>query len=138
MDTASIKVGMSLEAEQYVTAERTAPHIGSGTLRVYATPAMGMLVEETCCSLVDPLLPDGTTTVGTEIHLRHLAPTPAGKRVFIHVQVITVDGNVITFEAQLRDDHEPIGSAHHRRVVVDIERFMKRVLAKSNTRIDDA
>ncbi len=138
MVAASIKIGMSLEADQIVTAERTAPHIGSGTLSVYATPAMGMLVEETCCSLVDPLLPDGKTTVGTEIHLRHLAPTPLGRRVMIRVQVIAVDGNVITFEAQLRDDHEPIGEAQHRRVVVDIERFMKRVLAKSHTSLDEA
>ena len=137
MDTASIKVGMSLEAEQIVTAERTAPHIGSGTLRVYATPAMGMLVEETCCSLVDPLLPDGKTTVGTEIHLHHLAPSPAGERVMIRVEVIAVDGNAITFEAQLLDDHEPIGKARHSRVVVDIERFMKRVLAKSNASTDE-
>jgi fluoroacetyl-CoA thioesterase len=137
VDTASIKVGMSLEAEQFVTAEQTAPHIGSGTLRVYATPAMGMLIEETCCSLVDPLLPVGKTTVGTEIHLRHLAPTPVGKRIFVHVQVVAVDGNAITFEAQLRDDHETIGKAQHRRVVVDIERFMKRVLEKSDPSIDE-
>jgi fluoroacetyl-CoA thioesterase len=137
VDTTSIKVGMSLEAEQIVTAERTAPHIGSGTLRVYATPAMGMLIEETCCSLVDPLLPDGKTTVGTEIHLRHLAPTPVGKRVLIHVHITAVDGNAITFEAQLRDEFEPIGTAQHQRVVVDIDRFMKRVLAKSDESPDE-
>ena len=56
----------------------------------------------------------------------------------IHVRVIAVDGNLITFEAQFRDDHETIGEAQHRRVVVDIERFMKRVLAKSNANLDEA
>ncbi|MGD8813362.1 MAG: thioesterase family protein [Anaerolineales bacterium] len=132
----SIKVGMTLDAEQVVTSERTAPHIGSGSLRVYATPAMGMLIEETCCALIDPLLPDGKTTVGTEIQLRHLAPTPAGGRVTIRVEVVAIDGNSIVFDAQLRDEFEPIGTARHRRAIVDIERFMKRVQSKS-TAMDD-
>ena len=137
METAPIKVGMTLEAEQVVTPERTAPHIGSGSLRVYATPAMGMLIEETCCALIDPLLPDGKTTVGTEIQLRHLAPTPVGGNVTIRVTIVSFEGNLIVFEAQLRDEMESIGTAQHHRVIVDVDRFMKRVLAKSIAKDDE-
>jgi len=130
MQETSIMAGMVLEEMQMVTPERTAPHLGSGSLLVYATPAMGMFVEQTCHKLLEPLLPDGKTTVGIEINLRHLAPTPAGKRVYVRVEITAVDGALITFEAHLRDDFEQIGDAMHRRAIVDIERFLKRVEAK--------
>jgi predicted thioesterase len=131
MGITSIKVGMTLETEQVVTGELSAPHLGSGSLRVYATPAMAMFIEQSCCKLIHPLLPEGKTTVGIEINVRHLAPTPLGMRVSSRVEVISVEGNIIAFRAQLRDEKEPIGEVEHRRAIVDTERFMKRVSSKS-------
>ena len=131
MDDHSIKVGMTIETEQLVTAELSAPHVGSGALRVYATPSMAMFVERSCCKLVHPLLPEGKTTVGIEINVRHLAPTPVGKLVRARIEVTSVDGALLSFRAELRDDIESIGEVEHRRVIVDIERFLKRVDAKS-------
>ncbi len=127
-----IKVGMCLETEQMVTPELSAPHMGSGALRVYATPAMAMFVEQSCCELVDHLLVDGKTTVGIEINVRHLAPTPVGMRVHARIEVVSTDGALITFRALLRDDFEPIGEVEHRRAIVEVDRFLKRVEAKSN------
>jgi fluoroacetyl-CoA thioesterase len=132
MEEFPIKAGMCLETEQLVTPELSAPHVGSGALRVYATPAMAMFVENSCCKLVHHLLPDDRTTVGIEINVRHLAPTPVGMRVHARVEVTSTDGALITFRAQLRDDIEPIGEVEHRRAIVDINRFLKRVEAKSN------
>lgn len=131
MGEVSIKAGMTLDTEQLVTSELSAPHVGSGALRVYATPAMAMFIEQSCCKLVDHLLSDGKTTVGIEINVRHLAPTPVGMRVYARVKVMSTDGALINFEVHLRDDFEPIGEAEHRRAIVDTERFLKRVEAKS-------
>jgi fluoroacetyl-CoA thioesterase len=131
MEEASIKAGMTLDAEQQVTPELSAPHVGSGALRVYATPSMAMFIEQSCRKLVDHLLPDGKTTVGFEINVRHSAPTPVGMRVYARVEVTSMDGALISFHVQLRDDFEAIGEAEHRRAIVDSDRILKRVEAKS-------
>ncbi|MGD8554510.1 MAG: thioesterase family protein [Anaerolineales bacterium] len=127
----TVRPGLAMEAEQEVTPNLTAPHLGSGTLRVYATPAMAMLTEDTCRRLVDPLLAEGETTVGIAMDLRHLAPTPVGGKVHLRVEVIAVEGNIITFKASLWDDVEPIGEAEHKRAVIQVDRFLARVQAKS-------
>jgi fluoroacetyl-CoA thioesterase len=75
-------------------------------------------------------LPAGQTTVGIGIQIRHLAPTPIGATVRVRVEVTSFEGRQIGFQAQVWDETELIGEAEHRRAVVDVERFMRRVEAK--------
>jgi len=133
MEGIQIKPGMTLEATQEVSSERSAQRMGSGALSVYATPAMGAFIENICCRMIDPLLPEGKTTVGVEITIRHLAPTPVGRTVHARLEVVSSEGSLITFQASLRDDFEMIGTAEHRRAIVDIDRFLKRVESKSGS-----
>ncbi len=133
MGESQIRAGMALEVSQDVTTERSAPHVGSGALSVYATPAMAAFIEQACCQLVDALLPDGKTTVGVEIKIQHLAPTPVGKTVHARVEVVSTDGSLIDFQARVHDDVELIGSAEHRRAIVDVDRFLKRVEGKTGS-----
>jgi fluoroacetyl-CoA thioesterase len=126
----SIEVGMIAEAIEEVTPELTAPHIGSGNLSVYATPAMAALVEHTCASMIGKLLPEGQTSVGVEIHVRHLAPTPVNGVVRIRAEIVAVEGNLIFFIAQVYDQVELVGEVNHRRAVIEVDRFLKRVDAK--------
>jgi len=130
MRSSSIEPGMVAEATQEVTCELTALHVGSGDLQVYATPAMAALVEQTCTSMVMPLLPNGQTSVGTELHIRHLAPTPMGGMVRIRAEVVAAQNNLITFNAQIWDEVELVGEVDHQRVVIEVDRFMRRVDAK--------
>ena len=131
MRSNSIEPGMVSEATQKVACELTALHIGSGDLQVYATPAMAALVEQTCTSIVTPLLSNGQTSVGTELHIRHLAPTPMGGMVRIRAEVVAAQNNLITFNARIWDEVELIGEVDHQRVVIEVDRFMRRVDAKS-------
>lgn len=130
MRSSSIEPGMVAEATQEVTCELTALHVGSGDLQVYATPAMAALVEQTCTSMVTPLLPNGQTSVGTELHIRHLAPTPMGGMVRIRAEVVAAQNNLITFNARIWDEVELVGEVDHQRVVIEVDRFMRRVDAK--------
>lgn len=123
----SIRVGLSAEATEEVTPELTAPHIGSGSLSVYATPAMAALAEHTCASMIGKLLPEGHTSVGVEIHVRHLAPTPVNGVVRIRAEIVAVEKNLISFEAQIFDQVELVGEVSHRRAVIEVDRFLKRV-----------
>ena len=131
MRSSLIEPGMVAEATQEVTSELTAIHVGSGDLQVYATPAMAALVEHTCMSIVTPLLPNGQTSVGTELHIRHLAPTPMGGMVRVRAEVVAVQNNLITFNARIWDEVELVGEVDHQRVVIEVDRFMRRVDAKS-------
>jgi fluoroacetyl-CoA thioesterase len=130
MSQGKIVEGLVGKASREVTAAESATHLGSGAVSVYATPAMVALVERTCQQLVQPMLPKGQTTVGIGIQVRHLAPTPIGATVRTRVEVTSVEGGQITFRAQVWDETELIGEAEHRRAVIDVGRFMKRVEAK--------
>ena len=131
MTLADLGVGEALEASQEVTPERTASHIGSGALRVYATPAMALFVERACRDLVEPHLAEGQTTVGVELRIRHLAPTPLGSTIRLRAEVVAVENESIDFLAKLWDEQDQVGEVEHRRRVVDVERFLKRVEAKT-------
>jgi predicted thioesterase len=130
MGIEGIKEGVVSEAAYAVTPERTAIRIGSGTLEVFGTPAMVLLVEKICLQMVDPLLPEGQTTVGSQIDIRHLAPTPVGDQVRLRAEIVSIEKNVVTFEVKIWDSVELVGDAKHQRVILDVDRFLNRVHSK--------
>ncbi|MEE8122120.1 MAG: thioesterase family protein [Anaerolineales bacterium] len=131
MDIQEISVGNRIEDTQQVTLERVASNLGSGTLQVYATPAMVAFVEQTCRKLVEPHLPEGMTTVGIALTVRHIAPTPLGRKVSIQAEIVRIEKNVISFQTAIWDEMEKIGEATHKRAVIEIDRFTARVQKKS-------
>ncbi len=131
MDIHGITVGSRIEDNQQVTLELVASHLGSGSLQVYATPAMVAFVEQTCRKLVEPHLPEGMTTVGIASTVRHIAPTPLGSKVFIRAEIVLIEKNVISFQTELWDEMEKIGEAAHERAVIEIDRFNERVQKKA-------
>ena len=76
-----LEVGIKGLEQQAVSAENTALAMGSGTLEVFATPALVALAEKTCWQSVAPHLEEGCSTVGTRMELDHSAPTPLGMTV---------------------------------------------------------
>lgn len=130
MTLEGLKPGLVEEAAQAVDENRTAAHLGSGTLRVFATPSMVLFIEEVCRKMVEPFLAAGESTVGVSLRVRHLAPTPMGQIVRCRAEVVAVEGGLITFRAEVWDTAEKIGEAEHKRAVIDIDRFLRRVEAK--------
>ena len=131
MDIQEITVGSRIEDDQQVTLERVASHLGSGSLQVYATPAMVAFVEQTCRKLVESHLPEGMTTVGIGLAVRHIAPTPLGGKISIQAEIVLIEKNVISFQTELWDEMEKIGEAAHERAVIETDRFTERVQKKS-------
>ncbi len=134
MEQRKIEPGLRGGLRWDVTEDRTARHIGSGSLRVFATPAMALLIERACVELLQPLLPEGMSTVGTALHVRHLAPTPLGMTVRAEVEVTAVEANRIRLRAEVWDEVERVGEAEHERAVIDVDRFLKRVQGKLERR----
>ena len=120
---------MKGEATTLVERADTAYEVGSGELLVYATPCMVALMEGAACEAIAPL-PEGKTSVGTELNVAHKAATPVGLEVRAEAEVTAVDGNTITFHVAAYDEAGLIGEGTHKRVVVSSERFLTKVYSK--------
>jgi len=119
-------------SETFVVEERQlAPHVGSGALRVLATPWLIALMEGVSHRLLAKHLPEGYSSVGIHVDMRHLAPTPLGDTVRVQTEVLSVDGWTVASAVSAWDTKEQIGECKHERFVIDEARFLKRVAAKS-------
>jgi predicted thioesterase len=125
-----IQPGMTLERSLLVEEQHAAPHVGSGSLRVLATPWMIAFMEGSAHRLLMQSLPAGYSSVGVVVNIRHLAPTPIGSSLRVRAEVLAVDGLRATFLIEAWDEIEKIGEGQHERMVIDEARFMKRVMAK--------
>jgi predicted thioesterase len=121
-----IEEGISHIVEKTVTEKDLASKAGSGLVDVYATPAMIALMEETSHKCVGIHLPEGYITVGIEIHVRHLKPTPPGMKVRCESVFKKADGRKLFFEVEARDEKGKIGTGTHTRYIVNKEEFTKK------------
>jgi predicted thioesterase len=130
VDLSSLRPGLTGRAELVVGEEHTAPRIGSGVIRVLATPVMINLFEAAALAAVERLLPAGHQSLGTVLDIRHIAATPVGMRVTASAVVEKVEGRTISFRVEARDERELIGDGRHERMVVNVARFDERVQRK--------
>jgi predicted thioesterase len=125
-----IKPGASGTAELVVGDEHTAPSIGSGKVRVLATPVMINLIEAAALNAIEHLLDAGHQSLGTHLDVHHVAATPVGMRVMASARVTRVEGRTVSFEVEARDEKDVIGHGTHERVVVNVAKFDARVQRK--------
>jgi fluoroacetyl-CoA thioesterase len=100
-----LPAGLTGTAEMVVGEQHTAPRVGSGRIRVQS--------------------------LGTHLDITHVAATPVGMRVHATAEVTRVEGRTIHFRVRAEDERELIGEGVHERVVVNVERFDKRVQEKA-------
>ncbi|HXN15052.1 MAG TPA: thioesterase family protein [Usitatibacter sp.] len=128
--TLDLPQGLSGHAELVVGEQHTAPRIGSGRIRVLATPVMINLIEAAALAAVEQSLPEDHQSLGTRLDVSHIAATPVGMRVRATAEVVKVHGRTIHFRVRAEDERELIGEGTHERVVVNLERFDRRVQEK--------
>jgi fluoroacetyl-CoA thioesterase len=128
--TLHLPAGLEGTAELVVGEQHTAPRVGSGRIRVLATPVMINLIEAAALAAVEQSLPEHHQSLGTHLDVTHVAATPVGMRVRATAQVLRVEGRTIYFKVRAEDERELIGEGTHERVVVNVERFDQRVQAK--------
>jgi predicted thioesterase len=121
---------MTGEFEFVVEPQHAIDFAEGGMPAVLSTPNLVGLLERTARMTLAPLLDANERTVGVEIELRHLAPTPVGQKVICTARVIHVDGREIAFHVEARDAVEIIARGSHRRAVIRVESFARRVQAK--------
>lgn len=112
--------------EKVVTEDMLAVNVGSGSLRVLATPTVVALMEEASTKLADTFLDEGLTTVGTMVEIQHISPSPIGAKIKVESKLISNDGRSFKFEVTAYDNACMIANGTHNRVSVKSEKFQKK------------
>ncbi len=128
------KVGALGEQRFVVELKHAIDFADGGMPPVLCTPWLIWFLEHAARAAVLPCLEPGESTVGTEVEVRHLAPTPLGHTVTCIARVIHVDGPRITFQVEAHDQTELIARGVHRRQVIRVAGFAKRVQQKTIAR----
>ena len=127
---AALKPGLTGRAELVVGEEHTAPRVGSGKVRVLATPVVINLFEAAALAAIEHLLPAGYQSLGIILNVRHIAATPVGMKVRATAVVEGFSKRMISFKVEARDEIDLIGDGVHERVVVNVAKFDLRVQKK--------
>lgn len=125
MDT--LKVGMTGTLEWEVTEKLCTTR---GDYKVFSTPSMTLFVEMASNALAAPHLKPGQGQVGLSVNIRHLAPTPIGKKVRAEAELVGIDRRRLAFKVKVFDDIEQVGEAEHERFVIDVDKYTERLKKK--------
>lgn len=123
----TLKVGMKHTQEWVVEEKHTTQR---GDYRVFSTPSMTQLVESTANQLAAPHLLPGQGQVGVTV--RHMGPTPIGKKVRAEAELTAIDRRRLTFKVKIHDDVEQVGEAEHERFVIDLDKYFEKLKKKIN------
>lgn len=126
-----LKEGLKFKLENVVTYEQTAAALGNEGVEVFATTEMILLVESASKRCIDPYLEPGQGSVGTRIDMAHTGATPVGETVVCNVELKEVSGRKLVFAFECTDESGVVGKGTHERFVVDMEKFMAKIKAKT-------
>ena len=126
----NLKVGDEITLTEEVVPENTAEKWGSGSLPVYATPAMISLVEQAAVNLLAGKLDEGMTTVGTNLNVAHVSATPVGGTISCHCTLTEIDHKRLEFHVEVTDNKGRVGIGTHERFIVEAKSFMEKASHK--------
>lgn len=126
----TMETGIIGKEELIVNEMNTAEALGSGSLAVFATPAMIALMEKTARLSVAPFLEDGQSTVGTLVNVKHLSASPVGMKITCRTKLKEIDRRRLVFHVECSDEAGIIGEGEHERFIIDEAKFMAKTEAK--------
>jgi len=126
-----IEIGINSTAETVVSDENLAVTIGSGDLRVFATPMMIALMEQAAATCIALHLGPGQSSVGTKVDVNHIAASVSGVKITATATVTAIDRRCVDFEVTASDGAGEIGRGTHTRFIVDADKFMQKAQAKA-------
>ena len=123
-----MQIGDTYEYKNVVTKEITAGALGSGGLDIFATPFLICWMEAAAYYYMKEQLPEGKSSVGTMVNVRHVSPSPIGAEITAKAELIAIseNGKMYTFKVEAYDNKGLIGEGTHERAIIDCERFMKK------------
>ena len=118
--------GLTASVTLVVAEGDTALALRSGDVPVLGTPRLIALAEQASVEATESELPSGRTTVGYQVQLAHLTPTPVGGTVVAEATLEQVEGRRLTFRVSVSDARGLVAAGRITRVVVERARFLER------------
>lgn len=112
--------GLQAEITTLVDEKLVVKHVGGAG--VLSTPSMIGLMERAGIQAVQSYLPEGHTTVGFEVNVKHFAATPFGKTVTVRAELLEIDGKKLRFKVEARDEDKKVGDGTHRRAIIQVKK----------------
>lgn len=125
-----LEIGIKHTKETVCDENNTAEAVGSGSLKVFSTPALLTLMELCAAELACAHLEEGQSTVGTTVELKHIAATPIGMKVRCEAELTEIDRRRLCFDIKAYDERELIGECKHERFIVNNEKFLSKCYSK--------
>ncbi len=124
----TLKVGASAEMGIMTTQEMGITHLGPDAPRMYSTPSMISLMEQTAIRVMTPHLDAGEQSVGTKISVSHFKATPIGRRVRAKATLTEIvdigrPSKRYRFSVEAFNETDKIGEGSHERAVINIRQF---------------
>ena len=126
-----LKVGATGEQHFEVESAHTIDFARGGMPAILCTPWLVWFLEHAAREAVLPFLDEGESTVGSHVDVDHIAPTPVGQAVTCLARVVHMEGHLIAFKLEARDETEVIARGFHRLRIIQVERLAHRVEAKT-------
>lgn len=120
----ALSIGLKYKEEKTVSMNDTAKVFGSGAAEVFATPMMIGLMEAAAMNAVKSHLPEGHSTVGISVNIRHMSATAVGKKVWAIAELVETDRKRLVFKVEAFDEDKKIGEGTHERFIIDEQKFM--------------
>lgn len=124
---ADLQVGTIGLASTIVSQANIAKTMKSGSLEVFATPAMCALMEEAACAAVNPYMEEGSGTVGISLSISHDRASALGDQVTAKATLTAVEGRKLTFSVEAEDSKGTIGKGTHERFIINNDKFMSKL-----------
>ncbi len=124
------RVGMSGEERVTVGPSNRIVFADERMPAVLATPWLVAHLEYAARHAIADCLDENERSVGTFVEVEHLAPVPEGFTVTCKARVIRAEGPVVTFQIEAHDGVEVVARGLHRRRVIDVDRFARRLARK--------
>ena len=122
--------GLIGKCEIVVKEEDLVGRLGDAAVEVLSTPRLIQLLEAAAIEAIHEFIPPDQLSLGTQVKIKHLSPTPLGKKVTAHALLKEVDKNRLLFLVEAHDEMEKIAEGEHERILVLKERFLQKIERK--------
>jgi predicted thioesterase len=122
--------GMIGKSEMVVREEDLVSKLGSIAVDVLSTPRLIQLLEAAAIEAIQGYMSSDELSLGTQVKIKHLSPTPLGMKVTAHALLKEVDNNRLFFLVDAYDEKDKVAEGEHERILVSKERFIQRVEKK--------
>jgi fluoroacetyl-CoA thioesterase len=122
--------GLTGQSEMIVGEEDLVRHLGNIDVDVLATPRLVQLMEEAAIQTIQEFIPSEQLSLGTQVKIKHLSPTPLGMKVIARALLKETNENRLFFLIDAYDEMEKVAEGEHERVLVSKERFLQKVNRK--------